>query len=320
MLDGRFSVRLSSREELTEHITAFDLVDLEKRELPRYAAGAHIEVDVRPGLIRRYSLCGDPADSRTYRIAVLRDPRSRGGSATIHENWKPDEVITISTPRNNFALLSAPASIVLFAGGIGITPILSMAYELAQQERTFAVHYAARSQSLMAFHRVFAGGRFGQNINFYFDDGSPDERFDPVRILEASPKDAHIYVCGPAGFNAAMAKAALQAGFASRQFHLEAFSAPKPAEGEKEFTVELASTGRRVLVPADRTIVEALDGDGVFVPSMCRQGICGMCITNVLKGDVEHRDDFLTQDERARGNVFLPCCSRSAGGLLVLDI
>jgi len=315
----RFPVIVRSREMLTSHVASFVLIDPAQRDLPRYQAGAHIEVDVRPGLLRRYSLCGDPADRQHYRIAVQLDQRSRGGSEIIHRDWQVGDLVTISEPRNNFPLTITNASTILAAGGIGITPILAMIFELLRQDRTFELHYTVRSPSLMAFRRQIEDC-CGERAHLYFDDAAPESRFSASRLVENISKDAQIYVCGPAGFNAHVIRVAQQAGFPIDNLHNEAFAIQTSGMNDRSFSVQIASTGERYNVPADRTILEILDQSGVFVPNMCRQGLCGICITNVLSGQIDHRDDFLTNEERAKNNVILPCCSRASSSCLTLDL
>ena len=313
-------MRVISRDMLTARIATFELSDLTRAALPPYQAGAHIEVDVRPGLIRRYSLCGDPRDEGRYRIAVQRDPDSRGGSRIIHESWKIGDIVTVSAPRNNFPLAIVDAPIILIAGGIGITPLLAMAFELTRRQQPFELHYTARSASHMAFRQLLADAAFRKHVKLYFDDAHPDQRFSIQRLIDSVSRNAHIYVCGPAGLNAGVMKAARRSGFLNRQLHQETFAVGKSGTDNRSFTVEIASTHQTLDIPADHTILEILDQNGVFVPSMCRQGICGICITNVLSGQVDHRDNYLSPDERAKSDVMLPCCSRAATPHVVLDI
>lgn len=320
MLTDRFPMRVISRDMLTAQIASFELSDLTQGVLPPYQAGAHIEVDVRPGLIRRYSLCGDPSDRRRYRIAVQRDPNSRGGSRTIHEGWGVGDIITGSRPRNNFPLMIADAPIVLVAGGIGITPLLAMAFELTQQQQPFELHYTARSVSHMAFRQLLADSPFRKHVRLYFDDAHPGQRFSIARLVESLPRNAHVYVCGPAGLNAGVIDATRRAGFQNQQLHQETFAIPKSDTDNRPFTIEIASTHQQFHIPADHTILEILGQNGAFIPSMCRQGICGICITNVLSGQVDHRDNYLAPEERTKSDVMLPCCSRAATNYLILDL
>lgn len=320
MQTDRFPMQVISRDMLTAQIASFELACSEGQILPPYGAGAHIEVDVRPGLIRRYSLCGDPNDGSRYRIAVQRDPHSSGGSQAIHADWRVGDSITASAPRNNFPLVIVDAPIVLIAGGIGITPLLAMAFELTQRERPFELHYTARSSSHMAFRQQLADSSFGKAVRFYFDDGPEELRFNIERLVEPLPRNAHVYVCGPVGFNAGVMDATQRAGFANQQLHRETFAVGSSGASNRPFRVEIASTRQQFDIPADHTILEVLNQNGVFIPSMCRQGICGICITNVLSGQVDHRDNYLQLNERANSDVILPCCSRAATHHVVLDV
>jgi vanillate monooxygenase ferredoxin subunit len=320
MIADRFLLRVASREPLTEQIVQFELRDAADRELPPFEPGAHIEVDVRPGVVRRYSLVERSEDGCAYRIAVLRDPNSRGGSARIHARWKVGDLIDASMPRNNFAMASAESHAVLFAGGIGITPIISMMHGLIRQRRSFELHYAARSRSAMAYHDELAAETNGI-VRLYPDDEAGTGLFDADRILSAAPREAHIYVCGPDGFTNAVVRAAASNGFRASQIHREAFSAAKARSGaEKGFSVSIRSSGKEIAIPTNRSIVETLEKHDIFIPSMCRQGICGLCATRVLSGDIDHRDDFLTPEERESRNLMLPCCSRAGSERLVLDL
>jgi vanillate O-demethylase ferredoxin subunit len=320
VLTDRFPMQVISRDMLTAQIASFELAEPRQQILPPFEAGAHIEVDVRPGLLRRYSLCGDPNDRSRYRIAVQRDPHSRGGSQAIHENWRVGDLVTASAPRNNFPLAIIDAPTILIAGGIGITPLLAMAFELTQRERPFELHYAARSSSHMAFRQQLADSPFWKAVRFYFDDGPPEQRFSIERLVETLPRNAHVYVCGPAGLNAGVMDATQRAGFPNQHLHQETFAVGRSGADNRPFTVEIARTRQQFDIPADHTILEVLNRNGVFIPSMCRQGICGICITNVLSGQIDHRDNYLAPDERAKSDVMLPCCSRTATHHVVLDL
>jgi vanillate O-demethylase ferredoxin subunit len=306
-------------------LEATDIVGLELSPLngsafPSFSAGSHIDLEIAPGLVRQYSLCNDPEERHRYVLGVLRDPRSRGGSVAVHERLAEGQVVRISPPRNLFALVPARHSL-LFAGGIGVTPILCMAERLAQTGSSFEMHYCARSPDRAAFAARIRQAAFARRVHFHFDDGEPAQRLDLASVLAGAPADSHLYVCGPGGFIAHITTGAAASGWPGGQVHVEHFSAPAtdaPAGGE--FEVRLASSGRVIAVPAGKSVVQALAETGVEIPVSCEQGVCGTCLTRVLEGEPEHRDSFLTDAEKARNDVFAPCCSRARSSRLVLDL
>jgi vanillate O-demethylase ferredoxin subunit len=239
----------------------------------------------------------------------------------MHETVNEGDVLLIGPPRNNFRLLLSRDPVVLFAGGIGVTPILSMAEKLAAQGADFHLYYCGRSLSHMAFIDRISAGSFASFASIHTDDGPEDQKLDIAAALFAADKAAHVYVCGPAGFIAAVASHAQAQGFPQGQVHFEYFTADKQAKDDDAgFDVKLASSGDIVRVQAHESVVEALGRHGVIIETSCEQGICGTCLTGVLEGVPDHRDMYLSQQEQAAANVFLPCCSRSHGEILVLDL
>ncbi|MDB5460567.1 MAG: Vanillate O-demethylase oxidoreductase, partial [Caulobacteraceae bacterium] len=276
-------------------IVSFELVDPEGRELPPFSAGSHIDVEVAPGLVRQYSLCNPPAERRRYQIGVLREPRSRGGSEALHERLQPGDRIRVGEPRNHFPLASDASRHLLFAGGIGVTPILCMAERLAHTGAPFALHYAARSRDRAAFtDRVGACGGA-----LYFDDEPQSGRLDLQALLRRPEPDAHVYVCGPAGFIAAVLDTAARAGWSEAQLHREFFAPAEPADdaASDSFEIQIASSGQVLTVPAGRPVIDVLAEHGVDIPVSCEQGVCGTCVTRVLEGVPDHRDMFMTGAE-----------------------
>jgi vanillate O-demethylase ferredoxin subunit len=302
-------------------ICSLELVDTERRALPSYAAGAHILVEVDAGLSRSYSLYTLPGTPCTYRIAVLRDPASRGGSTAVHDLLQQGQRIRVSPPRNSFPLDERAPYSVLLAGGIGVTPILSMVEQLASTNRPFEMHYCARSRSNAAFVDRLDGSAYRSRVRLHFDDGPPSQRLDIASTLAGCPPGTHLYVCGPRGFIDAVLAAAAIAGWPDDRLHTERFSADVAAHADDgSFDVELARSGRVVRIEKDKTVVQALADAGLALDTSCEQGICGVCVTRVLAGVPDHRDMFLTDDEKARNDQFTPCCSRALGPRLVLDL
>ena len=313
-------VRVSARTVEAEGISSFELVAVDGQPLPGFSAGSHIDVTVG-GHTRQYSLCNDPTETHRYLIAVLREPSSRGGSQAMHEQVKVGDVLSISPPKNHFALAHDAKRHLLLAGGIGVTPILCMAERLAATGAEFELHYCTRSRGRTAFHDRIANSLFASKAQFHFDDGPAGQRFDIAGRLARPGEGEHLYVCGPKGFMDAVLGTARAKGWPEAQLHCEYFAAePAPASEGDAFEVQIASSGRVVLVPAGKTVVQALADAGVDVQTSCEQGVCGTCITRVLSGTPDHRDLYFTPEEHAANDQFTPCCSRSKSARLVLDL
>ncbi|WP_408406588.1 PDR/VanB family oxidoreductase [Paraburkholderia sediminicola] len=296
-----------------------ELVCPSGQALPAFAPGAHIDLHLPGGLVRQYSLCNSPLDRTVYRIGVLLETCSRGGSTAVHA-LSDGTLVSVSEPRNQFALDSSASHSVLLAGGIGITPLLCMAEHLSATRRSFELHYFVRTRSRAAFLDRLEAPDLKQNVALHSDDQHDD--FDVGTALRlATATNAHAYVCGPNGFIEAMLTSAVEAGFTQPQLHREYFT-PVATRGDefKEFCVELARSGRSIRVSANETVVSALANAGVEIPVSCEQGVCGTCITKVLCGMPLHRDTVLTDAEHARNDQFTPCCSRSKSSVLVLDL
>lgn len=315
------TVRVDRKQAETADICSLELVDPAGGELPAFTAGAHIDVHLPSGITRQYSLCNDPAERRRYRIAVLKDAASRGGSQAMHE-LRQDGLLQIGAPRNLFALDEAAGRHLLLAGGIGVTPILCMAHRLAATNADFEMHYCARSADRMAFRAELARAPYAERVHFHVDDGEVSQKLDIDALLRQAQPGTHLYVCGPKGFMDAALGTARGQGWPEDRLHYEFFSADTPTavDGDRAFSVRLASSGLQVEVPADCSVAQALARAGVDVPVACEQGICGTCLTRVLEGEPDHRDLFLSPEEQARGDQFTPCCSRARTPLLVLDL
>jgi vanillate O-demethylase ferredoxin subunit len=316
-----FSVRVVRKTVEAEGICSFELVRTDGQPLPAFAAGSHVDVETPGGATRQYSLCNDPAETHRYLIAVLRDAGSRGGSVAMHDRVNEGDVLSISAPKNHFALAHDAGSHLLLAGGIGVTPLLCMAERLATVGAAFEMHYCTRSTARTAFRERIGASAFASRVVFHFDDGPPAQRFDLEAVLSRPQPDRHLYVCGPKGFMDAVLATARARGWPEAQIHHEFFGAEvAPRVDDGSFQVKLASSGRVIPVAADRTVVQALAAAGVSVATSCEQGVCGTCLTRVIEGEPDHRDMYLTPEEQAAGDQFLPCCSRSKSPLLVLDL
>jgi vanillate O-demethylase ferredoxin subunit len=316
------AVRVVRKRTEADGICSFELASADGTALPAFAAGSHVDVQLPAGTVRQYSLCNDPSESHRYLIAVLREAASRGGSAAMHDLVHEGSMLAISPPKNHFALAHDASAHLLMAGGIGVTPILCMAERLATMGAAFEMHYAARTLSRMAFVERIARSRFAARVRLHLDDGDAAHKLDITGVLAAQPAGTHVYVCGPRGFMDAVIGAARTAGWPDSRVHFEYFAAgdTAPRSGDGAFEVLLASSGRVVAVQPDQSVIAALASAGVVVPTSCEQGVCGTCLTRVIDGTPDHRDSYLTPEEQAACDQFLPCCSRSRSPRLVLDL
>lgn len=285
-----------------------------------FDAGAHLDLYLPDlDLWRQYSLCSDPAETGFYEIGVLKDPQSRGGSVKVHETARIGAVFTVEGPRNHFPLDETAETTVLLGGGIGITPMIAMAKRLHALGRAFTLHYCTRSKDVTAFLDELTGCGFADRVVFHFDDAGPEQKLDLARDLPAPSGGTHLYVCGPQGFMDWVIETAEAAGHAKDNVHREYFSADVELSGDS-FEVECAQSGVTISVGSDDTIAKALAREGIKIEVKCEEGVCGTCLTDVLEGEIDHRDQFLTDEEREDGDVICACCSRGKGPKLVLDI
>ena len=314
-------VSVVARNNQAQDICSFELARIDGAPLPAFEAGAHIDVHLPGGLIRQYSLCNHPDENHRYLIGVLKDPASRGGSQAMHEQIQVGQTLSISEPRNLFPLSENAQRSLLFAGGIGITPILCMAERLHQLDAEFELHYCARSIERAAFIERLRAAPFAERVHLHFDDGDAEQRLDAAALLADPDAGTHLYVCGPGGFMAHVLDTAKAQGWPDERAHREYFTAaPSNHDNDGSFAVQINSSGRIIQIPADKSVAEALEASGIEIQLSCEQGICGTCLTGVLAGEPEHRDLYLTEHEQARNDQFTPCCSRAKSPLLVLDL
>ena len=321
MNQGTYRVRVAAKTVEATDICSFELVSTDGRTLPAFSAGSHVDVHVPGGLIRQYSLCNDSTESHRYLIGVLNDPASRGGSRAMHEALHEGDEIVISAPKNHFQLVHEAHRSVLLAGGIGITPILCMAERLATTGAEFEMHYCTRSPTRAAFKRRIESSAFASRVRFHFDDGDAAQKLDVAALLAAPASGTVLYVCGPKGFMDWVLGTARANGWPETQLRFEFFAAEVVThDADASFEVKLASSGKVVVVPSDKTVAQALLEAGVEVPTSCEQGVCGTCLTRVIAGEPDHRDMFLTPAEQQANDQFTPCCSRAKSPMLVLDL
>lgn len=313
-------VQVRRRKEEAVGICSLELVRTDGALLPEFSAGAHIDVHVAPGLVRQYSLCGDPFERRHWRIAVLREPVSRGGSLAVHERLMPGTELQVSMPRNHFPLVAATRTI-LIAGGIGVTPMLAMARTLHARGQMFVLHYCARDELRMAFRPEIEAAPWAHHVRLYVSDGLAARRLDARQVIPNPDAETHLYVCGPASLIDHALSTARSLGWPEEHLHREHFGAALTDSPEDcAFEVELARSRKICHVPADKTALQALLAYGIELAFSCEAGVCGTCLTRVLHGVPDHRDTYLTDAERAANDQFLPCCSRARSPRLVLDL
>jgi vanillate O-demethylase ferredoxin subunit len=313
-------VIVTAKRREAEAIYSFELAAVAPHNLPPFSAGAHIDVQVGDGPVRQYSLCNQTEQRDRYLIAVLQDPASRGGSKALHEQVQTGSQLRISAPRNLFPLVHDAQYSVLFAAGIGITPILCMAERLALSGAAFELHYCAHSEPRAAFVQRLRESPFADRVHLHFSQGEAAKRFDPRPALAQVSSQRHVYVCGPNSFMDAVLDSARSSGWNEANLHREYFAAAPITEAGGAFEVQLASSGQCLQIPADRSVAEVLLEAGIDIPLSCEAGICGTCLTRVLEGEPKHHDHFLTAAEHARNDQFTPCCSRAKSPRLVLDL
>jgi ferredoxin-NADP reductase len=305
-----------TRRQVAEHVVALELVDPAGAELPVWTPGAHIDLELPGGLVRQYSLCGDPADRGRWRIAVLREPAGRGGSALVHDTLAAGATVRAGGPRNQFELRPAPRYLFI-AGGIGITPLLPMLAAAEAAGADWRLVYGGRTAASMAFAGELRAAH-GERVGVH-----PEDEQGPLDLaaLLGDPADGTlVYCCGPGSLLDAVARRC--AHWPDGVLHVERFApaAPQPSGADEPFDVELTLTGVTLRVPADRSVLDVLEEHGVAVLSSCREGTCGTCETAVVDGLVEHRDSLLTERERAANDTMFPCVSRAACPTLLLEL
>ncbi|MDQ0801425.1 PDR/VanB family oxidoreductase [Arthrobacter sp. SLBN-112] len=312
------TLRVQQKKFESDGVTSVTFADPSGAPLPQWQPGAHLSLHLPNGLIREYSLCSDPLDSTSWTVAVLRAPDSRGGSQHVHDGLPVGALITVEGPRNNFALEDA-GRYVLVAGGIGITPIISMARKLHAAGAEWSLLYTGRSRSSMAFLPEI-DTLHQDRITIHADDEANGSYPDLAAAVGTLSPDALVYACGPEPLLKAVAGAMQD----EAQLRIERFKAPEkvavPVESESAFDVVCNSTGQRIPVGADVSVLDALNNAGIDVPSSCAEGICGTCETRVISGDVEHRDFLLTQAEQAANKSMFVCVSRCRSAELILDL
>ncbi|AFH93363.1 TPA: 2Fe-2S iron-sulfur cluster-binding protein [Providencia stuartii] len=317
MSQQKIAVNVSRIEQLSPTIKMFEFVAKETLLEP-FSAGSHITVHMNEelGLQRAYSLISDPKDCHCYRISVLRDENSKGGSAYMHEQLAEGDLVYLSPAQNYFSLKhDSSCKHILIAGGIGITPFLSYLYELEQTGMEFELHYCFRDQNTAAFVEQLQE-RLGERLYLY--DNAKAQRLSVEQLVKAQPKNSHVYVCGPESLINAVIEHG-NAHLGESQVHFENFG--EVANEGEAFEVYFQRSGFSLNISEDVSILQAIEADKrIQVECLCRNGVCGTCETAILEGEADHRDHYLDDDERAEQKTMMLCVSRAKTKRLVLDL
>ena len=307
---------IDSLRDLTDRIREITLRAADGATLPPHEPGAHVDFDLGTLGSRSYSLIDWPGDADDMlRIAVQREPEGQGGSMKMHEFALGDR-LTVAAPKSDFPLHDHAGPALLLAGGIGVTPIVSLATALTAAGRAFDLHYTTRSKGVMAYEVELAAA-FGAAVTFHHDDMVP---LSLPALFGGIDPATHLYVCGPKPMIEAARAAANAAGLPDAQIHFELFATPQAEEGDTAFEVEVASTGEVFVIPPGKTIIEVLEEGGMDLMYDCQRGDCGICQTDVISGIPDHRDVVLSDAEKAEGKLIQICVSRAKSPRLVLDL
>ena len=317
--NDRQALQVTDVQAEARDVVLIELKAVDGAALAPFEPGAHLEVDLPNGLVRHYSLTNDCRERDRYVIGVGRAVNSRGGSAFIHQSLRCGMRLATSPPRNNFALDQTANSYLFIAGGIGVTPVMSMIRWCEAQSRPWRLVYATRNCQRTAFYEALR--EHGSRVHFHFDDQAGT--FLDVREWLAEQRSGHhVYCCGPQTMMQAVQAHASH--LPPQTVHFEHFAAPSAPTTETAvsaaFRVDLRRSGLSLPISADLSILEVLEANGVKVPFSCREGLCGTCETVVCEGEIEHRDYVLSQEQRAAGKSMMVCVSRARSPVLVLDL
>ena len=311
------TVKVIEIEKLTPRIKRLRLINAEGKKLAPFSPGSHVGVEIPVKKTRRnsYSLCSSPFENGFYDLAILLTDNSRGGSQYLHQ-IEVGEKLNISLPKNNFYLNSLARKYILIAGGIGITPLLSMLIYLNRFDTVVELHYAAKSPEECAFYE-FLSEKYSLQVKFYFSEKG--EYLKPKQILQNQPLGTHLYLCAPTSLMSDCRSAAQALGYPDSAIHRELFGATKTNK-IKPFTAVLAKSKKAIKVPKDKTLLEALEAAGISPNYSCRAGGCGACEVKVIEGAIEHLDSYYSSEERAEQDRILTCVSRAKSQQLVIDL
>jgi len=309
-------LRVTRNDEIADGIHLLEFRDPNGKPLPQFSAGAHIAVRVPNGLVRKYSLCNDPAERERYQIAVKRESNGRGGSCSLIDGVKTGDEITVTAPVNDFPLPQRAQDFLFIAGGIGVTPMMAMIRQVTAEGKRFRLFYCSRSPETTAFRNELSAPEFKDRVVIHYDEGDASRSLDLRPILAERKNREHLYCCGPRPLMEAVR--AMTDHWSPTAVHFEAFSEAETHKADdKPFKVKLARSGDTLDVPTDKTILEVLRAHGLDVPSSCETGTCGTCRTKLLAGEADHRDLVLAEHERK--NTIMICVSRARGAEITID-
>jgi phthalate 4,5-dioxygenase reductase component len=315
--DTQMPLTVASIADVAQGVRAFELVQADGSELPPFTPGSHVKVQAPNGTLRKYSLCNDPAERHRYVIAVKREEGGQGGSRSMHEDLKVGDTLPTSVPDNAFPLVEKARSYLFIAGGIGITPILSMIRSFGElPPAPWKLVYLTRSPETTAFYDELSDPALKRNVILHHDQGDPGRTYDLWPLLE-KPNSAHVYCCGPRPLMEAVRD--MTGHWSPANIHFESFNeggGVKP--DDKPFTVHLARAGLDITVPVGQSILAVAREHGCNVASSCESGTCGTCRTALLEGEADHRDMVLLPEEM--DSQIMVCVSRAKGDRLVVDL
>lgn len=316
--DTQMPLRIARVVDAAEGIRSFELVQPDGSELPPFTPGSHVKVQVPNGLLRKYSLCGDPAERHRYVITVKRDAGGQGGSMSLCDDAREGDTLPTSLPDNAFPLVADAKRYVFIAGGIGITPILSMIRSFGElPPAPWKLYYLSRSAESTAFLHDLKAPEYRGKVVFHHDEGDPGNVFDLWPVLERPTPGTHVYCCGPRPLMEAVRDMA--GHWSAKNVHFESFNEGGGVRpDDKPFTVALAGSGQRFEVPVGKSILNVLREHGCNVPASCESGTCGTCRTGLVSGEADHRDMVLMPEELH--NQIMVCVSRAKGDELVIEL
>jgi phthalate 4,5-dioxygenase reductase subunit len=309
-------LRVTRNDRIADGINLLEFRDAGGKELPAFTAGAHIAIRTPNGLLRKYSLCNDPAERDRYLVAIKREASGRGGSINLIDAVKAGDELMTTAPINDFGLPQRAQDFLFIAGGIGITPMMAMIREVLAQGKRFRLYYCSRSPETTAFRDELSGPEFAGKVTIHYDQGDPSCSLDLKPILAERKNREHLYCCGPRPLMEAVRL--MTDHWSPTAVHFEAFSEAETHKADdKPFKVKLARSGKVLEVPTTKTILEVLRDQGLEVPSSCETGTCGTCRTKMLTGVADHRDLVLAEHERT--DTIMICVSRALSDEITID-
>jgi phthalate 4,5-dioxygenase reductase subunit len=309
-------LRVTRNEKIADGIHLLEFRAADGKELPPFTAGAHVGIRTPSGLLRKYSLCNDPAERERYLVAIKREVNGRGGSINLIDGVKAGDDLMVTAPINDFGLPPRAQDFLFIAGGIGVTPMMAMIREVQAQKKRFRLYYCSRSPETTAFRDELAAAEFSGSVVIHYDQGDPACSLDLRPILAERKNREHLYCCGPRPLMEAVRE--MTDHWSSTAVHFEAFSEAETHKADdKPFKVKLARSGQVLEVPKTKTILEVLRDHGLEVPSSCETGTCGTCRTKMLEGVADHRDLVLAEHEKA--DTIMICVSRALSDEITID-